>query len=123
MLDGFSDVVNHMNWSSKNLTRPDGELLGISMNYQISCGWSHLLISLFVIQDCESPSAHESMLLLTSTKAWSCHYDVPSVARLNLFPESTQLFLSIDRGDIRGDLIPLEILRVVSNKAMSSGVY
>ena len=92
------------------------------MNYQIRCGWSHLLIGLFVIQNCESPSAHESMLLLTCAKAWSCHYNVPSVARLNLLPESAVLFLSIDGGDIRGDLIPLEILWVVCNKAMSSGV-
>lgn len=122
MLDGFSDVVNHMNRSSKNLTRPDGELFRISMNYQIWCRWSHLLICLFVIQNWESPSAHESMLLLTCAKAWSCHYDVPSVAGLNLLPESAVLFLPIDWGHIRGDLVPLEILRVVCNEAMTSGV-
>ena len=112
-----------MNRSSKNFTGPDGEFFRIPMNYQIWCGWSHLLIRLFVVQNWESPSAHESMFLLTSTKAWSCHHNVPSVTRLHLLPESAVLFLSIDWGDIRGDLIPLKILRVICNKAMSSGVY
>jgi hypothetical protein len=62
------------------------------------------------------------MLLLTSSKTWSGHDDIPSVCRLLLLPESAQLLFIVDRSNIGGDLVSLEVLRIVGSKAMSSGV-
>lgn len=92
------------------------------MKDKISSGWSHFLISCFIVEDRKTPSFLECKFLLFSVESRSSQYNIPSISIWSFSPEWACSFVSINSSNIVGYFVSLEILRSVGSQAMSGSI-